>query len=236
MKHFPRWCPALFGVFLLAVNHLAWAARPMNTDDANVVDPRSCQVESWVRSAYSTNERWAIPGCNFFGDTEVSVGTNFLAARGQGTQQLGLVQVKKRWQLVEPGQWGLSTTLGRVQSPHADKGASPNLDTYVNIPATWATEQGPILHLNLGAYHHQAERVTQTTWGVGGEIPLNRRLFTIMESYGETGSRSKFQLGLRFWIVPQAVQIDTTYGQDVQGDSHTRWFSVGLRLLSPALY
>ena len=35
-----------FGLGLL--NH-AEAARPMLTDDARIVDPKSCQLESWVR-------------------------------------------------------------------------------------------------------------------------------------------------------------------------------------------
>jgi hypothetical protein len=181
-------------------------------------------------------ERWVVPGCNFWGDTELSVGANVLSLQNNATQELGLLQAKKRWRVVEPGQWGLSTTLGRVQSPSAVAGGSPSVDTYLNIPVTWPTLQGPILHWNLGAYRHQARNVTQTSWGMGGEVPINSRLFAIMETYGETGSRSKLQMGLRFWVVPQAVQIDTTMGQDIQGMSNSRWISVGLRLLTPALY
>jgi hypothetical protein len=37
-----------FGLGLL--NH-AEAARPMLTDDARIVDPKSCQLESWVRDS-----------------------------------------------------------------------------------------------------------------------------------------------------------------------------------------
>ena len=32
------------------INH-AEAARPMLTDDARIVDPKSCQLESWVRDS-----------------------------------------------------------------------------------------------------------------------------------------------------------------------------------------
>ncbi len=225
----------LCAIFLIN-GAVAWAARPMVTDDANVVDPRSCQNESWVRFGHTSIERWTVPGCNFWGDTEVSLGANFLSEQNRTNQQLGLLQIKKRWQVVAPGQWGLSTTLGKVQSTSAAPGFAPTMDTYVNIPLTWQTSQGPVLHLNLGAYHHQAERVTQSTWGIGGEVPLHPRMFAIMEAFGEAGNRSKVQLGLRYWVVPQAVQIDTTMGQDIQGTSQSRWLSLGLRLITQALY
>ena len=236
MKVLIFWRPAFLCAIFLINGAVAWAARPMVTDDANVVDPRSCQNESWVRFGHDSIERWTVPGCNFFGDTEISVGANFLSEQNSASQQLGLLQVKKRWKVVEPGQWGLSTTVGRVQSANTAFGTSSSTDTYVNIPITWPTTQGPILHLNLGAFHHQAQRVTQTNWGLGAEVPVHPRMFAIMEAFGEAGSRSKVQFGLRYWVVPQAVQIDTTMGQNMQGPSQSRWLSLGLRLLTPALY
>jgi hypothetical protein len=41
-------------------------------------------------------------------------------------------------------------------------------------------------------------------------------------------------VGLRVWVVPKHVQIDTTYGNQLGQPEHLRWFTVGLRLLSPA--
>jgi len=236
MRNLSFWRQAFLSVCMLHAASAVWAARPMVTDDANVVDPRACQNESWIRFGQSTTERWTVPGCNFFGDTEISVGANFLTEKNAANQQLGLVQVKKRWKVVEPGEWGLSTTVGRVQSPGIVSGQSSSVDSYVNVPVTWPTSQGPILHLNIGAYHHHAQRVTQTTWGLGAEVPLNSSLFAIVESFGETNTPSKVQMGFRYWVVPQHVQIDTTLGQDIQGASQSRWLSIGLRLLTPALY
>jgi hypothetical protein len=45
------------------INH-AEAARPMLTDDARIVDPKSCQLESWVRDSKHVTEYWALPACN----------------------------------------------------------------------------------------------------------------------------------------------------------------------------
>ena len=43
-------------LFILSVSLLnhAHAARPMLTDDARIVDPKACQLESWVRDSKHT--------------------------------------------------------------------------------------------------------------------------------------------------------------------------------------
>jgi hypothetical protein len=69
---------------------------------------------------------------------------------------------------------------------------------------------------------------------VGGELPLTARVIAIAETYGEAAMGTRYQLGLRMWVVPQRVQIDTTYGNRIGQPEHERWFTVGLRLLSPA--
>lgn len=60
-----------FGLGLL--NH-AEAARPMLTDDARIVDPKSCQLESWVRDSKHVTEYWALPACNVGENLEVTIG------------------------------------------------------------------------------------------------------------------------------------------------------------------
>jgi hypothetical protein len=77
-------------------------------------------------------------------------------------------------------------------------------------------------------------------WGIGFEQPFNKQVIGILETYGEEKQSSKYQVGLRFWIVPQRVQIDTTLGNAWGASGNAmpsqRWISVGLRLLSPPLY
>jgi len=51
----------------------ARAARPMITDDARIVDAGSCQVETWVTRNRNDTEYWALPGCNFTGNLEISI-------------------------------------------------------------------------------------------------------------------------------------------------------------------
>jgi len=215
----------------------AFAARPLNTDDANVVDPQSCQDESWVKKSKTSIERWTVPGCNFFGDTEVSLGANFQSDTGLPSSQFHLMQAKKRWKVLEPGDWGISSTLGTLQ--HAGHTLSERVnDVYLNIPVTWSIGQDRFAHLNVGWVKHQAQGYGAKTWGLALEQPFNSQVIGILETYGEEKQNTKYQVGLRFWVVPQRVQLDTTLG-NVWGSSSNsgqRWVSVGLRLLSPPLY
>ena len=56
------------------------------------------------------------------------------------------------------------------------------------------------------------------------------RLYGIIETYGQRGEKPTVHTGLRIWIVPNRVQVDTTIG--VQRSSLERRFgTVGLRVL-----
>jgi len=59
-------------------------------------------------------------------------------------------------------------------------------------------------------------------------------VFLIAETFGANRGRPSFQGGFRFWVVQDRVQVDTTYGNVLGGGTGARFFTVGLRLLSPA--
>ena len=47
----------------------------------------------------------------------------------------------------------------------------------------------------------------------------------------ERGEKPTAHAGIRFWVVPNRFQIDSTYGVQQVGDPVRRFFSVGLRFL-----
>jgi len=239
MTYFPPlslfWRHALLAfTWVVVCTHSAHAARPMNTDDANIVDHKSCQMESWVKTTHTSLERWAIPGCNFGGEVEWSLGGNAQNEDAVGNTQFWIAQAKKRWIPVSEGQVGISTTLGAMATRPATADRPEDKDYYLNVPMTVPLGQDRFVHINAGWVNHQLLGVSRPTWGVGGELPLTPRVIAIAETYGETNVGTRFQLGLRLWVVPQRVQIDTTYGNQVGQPEHLRWFTVGVRLLSPA--
>jgi hypothetical protein len=231
---YPRQMLLALGLVLLCAGH-AHAARPMNTDDANIVDEKSCQMEAWVKTTHTSSERWAMPGCNFGGELEWTVGGNSQAEDLVGQTKFWVGQVKKRWVPVGDSSVGISTTLGTMATRPAMADRPNDKDYYLNVPVTVPLGEDRFVHFNAGWVQHQSLGVSRATWGVGGELPLSAKVIAIAETYGEQATgRGRYQVGLRVWVVPKHVQIDTTYGNQMGHPEHMRWFTVGLRLLSPA--
>ena len=211
------------------------AARPLITDDARVVDAKSCQVESWVRRERLHTEVWALPGCNFGGDVEFTLG-------GQGREDGGsprqlVLQAKSLLKPLETNGWGTALTLGHVRHSGIN-GSKIHRDFYVNAPLSKSLfDDTVVMHVNLGWLHEGEASKHRTTWGVGTESQLNPRVYLIAEAFGQLSRESQYQIGLRFWVIPDRVQVDTTYGNRFGSSgsgNQARWFSIGLRLLSPA--
>lgn len=220
---------------LLLLSETVPAARPMVTDDARVVDARSCQLESWTRFNRTSTEYWALPGCNIGKDTELTLG----GARGDsGTAVATTDVVFQAKHLLKPlaaDGWGLAAAIGQVRHPAIDQGGNLLGDLYVNVPLSLAFGgERQVMHVNAGWLHDRTDSRHRATWGLGSETALGARAQLIAESYGQSGAAPYYQAGIRLWLVPQRVQIDATAGAQVGGGHETQWFSLGLRLLSPA--
>jgi len=210
----------------------ARAARPMITDDARVVDPKACQVESWARrNQDGTNEFWAQPACNFTGNLEVTVGGAVTRESGGSTRgSAQVLQGKTLFKPLDANGWGWGLALGTMRDP----GAGGGRNWYGYVPASFSfLDDRFVLHANVGWQRDQGTRRNHVTWGLGSEAQLSERTFLIAETFGAADGKPHYQMGVRYWLVPERVQVDTTYGNRFGGGGD-RWISVGLRLLSPA--
>lgn len=212
----------------------ARAARPMVTDDARVVDSKSCQVESWLRHNVSGGEFWALPACNFFTDLELTFGGASATASGHSRVSDVLVQAKQILRPLERDGWGSAIAVGQLAHTDAGRPRHPAGDAYASVLNSLAfAGDRLVLHTNLGASHERAARQNRLTWGVGAEAQLWPRGYLIAEAFGRDVGRPWFQLGLRVWLVPDRVQVDATFGNRFGQAGDERWMTVGLRLLSP---
>lgn len=223
-------CPPLrlplFSAALL-VAHTAYAARPMITDDARIVDVKACQLESWVKKNPDSTEIWALPACNFTGNLELTLGgaTTQEAGRTQTTDVV--MQGKTLFKVMDTNGWGIGLAAGTVRHPAAD-----TRDWYAYVPTSFSfRNDAVVVHTNLGWLHEGETRRNRLTWGLGTEAQLAERTWLIAETFGQNQDKSFHQLGLRHWMVPDRVQLDATYGNRNGGGNGERWFSIGLRLL-----
>lgn len=220
-------------LFLAAMPALA--ARPMITDDARIVDAKACQVESWIRNNRDSREYWAMPACNPTGNLELTFGGARTEEDGRSEFTDHLIQGKTIFRPLEPDGWGVGLAVGAARHPHREVARGWPGDAYFYIPLSVAfAGDAWVVHVNGGAVHRRDLGKDVATWGVGSEIRIRDELYFIPEMFRSEPGRPFYQAGFRYWIVKDRVQMDATYGNRAASNTRERWFSVGMRLLSPA--
>lgn len=201
------------------------AARPFVTDDARIVDQDGCQIETFVKRQrrFDESEFWFLPACNPWG-AELTAGHIRLDSTPSGDSRTTVLQAKTLLKPLETNGSGFALTLGVL----ANTASSP----YFNAIGSFSfAGDRVVLHTNLGAIRDNVARISRGTWGAGAEILLIApRLYGIIEAYGQRGEKPTAHTGLRIWIVPNQVQVDTTIGMQ-QGSPERRFATVGLRIL-----
>lgn len=217
---------------------LSWAARPFVTDDARLTTAQSCQLESWVRSYRHSTEVWALPACNPTGDLEFTFGGG--RARDDGAPVAssdGLFQLKTLFKPLEANGWGWGLAAGAIRHPSIHPGPNQFGNSYFYLPFSVSLDDDRVvLHANAGWLRERKSRQGSMTWGLGGEYQASPRWLAIAEAFGDHRSQPYWQLGARYAIVPNRVQVDATVGQPFGGNAIGRWISFGLRLTPESLF
>lgn len=211
----------------------AHAARPFVTDDARVVDPGGCQIETFVKrqGKFSEREFWFLPACNPSGNLELTFGGYNVHSALPGDSTAVIMQGKTLLKPLETNGAGFALTLGALRARPFQ--SATTINPYINSLGSFSLlDDRLVLHTNLGAIHDRQAAVVRGTWGIGGEILLSApRLYGIVESYGQRGEKPTFHTGFRFWIVPGRVQVDATAGRQNSGPPERHFHSIGLRML-----
>ena len=216
------------GIFYL---NLSYAARPMLTDDARIVDAKSCQLESWVRDSKNVTEYWALPACNVSENLEVTIGGSLEGENGHSSFANELYQLKTIIQPIAINQTGVSIALGNGRDPKRTMNKAIQ-DWYLNVPISYPYNDRLVIHTNLGVTHLTDEKTEKMNWGLSSEYNYNERVDLISEIFNQSSNSTYFQFGLRYWLIKNRAQIDTTYMNSFNHIGEDQSFSVGLRLLS----
>ena len=148
-----------------------------------------------------------------------------------GTEDTLIGQVKTLVRPLETDGWGFAATLGSMRQAMAP-GAAMSWNPYVNLIASLSFAQDRVvMHANLGALRDRPAAQTLYTWGLGAEVLLVGQLSGIAEIYNQQREKPSTQIGLRYWISPNRLQVDTTLGTQGASDGRHTWASLGLRIL-----
>lgn len=213
----------------------------MITDDARTVDAKACQLETWTKFNRGSQEFWALPACNPFGNLEISFGGARLAPRGNEASHTSdvVLQAKTLLKPLQTNGWGMGLAIGHISHPVVNTSRNLIGDVYGYVPVSWSfMDDRLVVHLNLGALYLENGAGARGTYGLGAEVLLRPNLYLIAETFGQTRGRPFWQAGVRWWLMPGRLQLDATLGdrwsgQHGPGFGAERWFSLGLRLLSP---
>lgn len=234
LRDSPSLRTALAAALLLPVFGLrhAQAARPFVTDDARVVDPGGCQIETFAKRQRRLDERefWFLPACNPWGRVEFTLGRSWVDGSAPGDSRFNLMQAKTLLKALQTNGSGYAFTVGAARvTPFAGPHAT---NPYVNGIGSFSfADDKVVVHANLGAIADRQAAMTRATWGLGAEIQFHPRLYGIVEAYGQRADKPTRHLGLRLWVVPNKVQFDATVGTQRSGPPGRSFGSLGLRLL-----
>lgn len=210
---------------------LAWigaahAGRPLQTEDAGVLEAGTWEVETFASRLSAGGDH--------------ATGASVQLARGVGLNtQLALAYERAKagsdraQGLSFNGKTGLWTGAGKDNPPALTLAwalASAKLDgerwrhaaTELNLVYTRAVFERYAMHANLGHARDEQARQRATTWGLAlehqGHAVSGLTLAPMAELFGDDRAAPWWNLGLRLTLKPEVAFVDASYGRQIAPD------------------
>lgn len=208
---------------------LAFAGRPLSTEDASTLDDKACQLEAWVdRTRGDVTDTFVAPACSIF-DTELQFGAARTREAGQSFTSATYFQAKYAFRSVDDADWGIGLVAGLARALRREEKKDWG-DPYVIVPVSFGLGEDKdtraLLHLNIGTTRNRAEDRYLTLWGVAIEKPVTERLTLLAEAFGENSRNPFIRAGGRYALFDK-FDVDLTYVTRSGGEKEDRYWSLG---------
>ena len=184
-----------------------------SVDDAAILDPGQCQVETW------SGQRLAHlgPACRV-GPVELGLNLEREHHADGRTVRTG-PQIKWAFALTDTLSTGVlaSATWQRNDNERTSLRLT---DSSLVIPVTWQFDDQWRAHLNLGRDFHRAQPSTSHS-GAAIEWAALPALSLVAERFRE-GGRNAWRAGLR-WAAAPALNVDLSHARDLRHDGPRGW-------------
>ncbi|MDN4055550.1 hypothetical protein QPK32_20995 [Massilia sp. YIM B02763] len=208
----------------------AHAGRPMVVDDATILEPGTCQVESWTQRPSGRSEYWAVPTCRV-GAWELGAGLGAILPDGGSHYRSRVLQAKTIFHPLQTNGWGIGLTI----ADQYRQGNGVVGDVSVLVPLTVSLLDDRVLvHANAG-WLRQHGNGSGALWAVGAEWAAQPRLTLTLETYGTQRGHGYVQAGLAFAAIPDRLVLDAGVGQRLGRWGLERYLTVGLTWVFPGL-
>jgi hypothetical protein len=209
---------------LAASNRAHAAGAAYQVDTAEVSEPGSCKVESWVSSANNRDLIASVaPACVVNLGRPVEISSQF--SRFRIDDEWGTGAAPKLKMNVLPtavGSWGVALTA----TAFYDLIAKENVGYAVNVPATLRVSNVLRFNLNAGYLRDRVAEHDYFTYGAGFDWRTPDNVWTLTgEVFGLVGAADdtrgpvepRFQLGIR-WRPVDLFNVDLIYGRNLAGE------------------
>ena len=209
----------------------AHAGRPLQTEDAGVLDAGACELE--VAAARERSDEPSLSGaraqfgCGVGWRSQVAAYAGRERAAGARDDAAGIVG--KTW-LRELTDEATGVALAWAAGYVRPRGGSATRDgaevrAVVTHPAgAW------LLHGNLGWARDSIEHRDSTVWGAAVERTGLGPVDAMVELFGDDRDRPWANAGVRWNAVPGQVAVDASYGRQLRADG-ARLVTLGLKLV-----
>lgn len=219
-------------LFMIIAATAARAGQPLVTDDASIVAPKTCQVETWVSASDDSHDYWAQPACNFTGNLEFSVGLARSRPDAGDASSTIQFQAKSLFPRTDKA-WSFGVAAGLAKDTGAPHGSSAFQTYYARGLASWYPRKDIEVDLNLGAANVYGSG-TFALAGAAVQYAIVTNLQLLAEAFRDEPGRGKYQVGMRYVAIPNRFEAYVSYGNRFGGPSNQWSTIVGIRLQSPA--
>ena len=219
--------PFVLVLSLLAAS-AAEAGRPLQAEDAPVMDPHACELEGahsdWHGQGRDAHQSYLQLGCGIGGGTEVALQaftprefavngkTQFFSTPwGDGDAQLSLAY---------------SLSHRHVETAWRRSGVGLILVATAPLSRDW------VLHANLGHQRDELAHRRSTTWALAAEhngLGEGGRWQPMAEVFGDDRGSRWANAALRVALVPDRVFVDASWGRQL-GGTRARLATAGFKL------
>ncbi|GAB2849767.1 hypothetical protein GCM10027277_17420 [Pseudoduganella ginsengisoli] len=205
----------------------AWAARPLATDDAPILDPGQCQLETWVQHDLQHTHFWMVPACNVNGNWEVGVGAARLQGHSGGNSLTqAVIQAKTVLAAPKDGWWRAGIAVADQFDPA--RGLAGDWTAYVPVTVDLNGDRLQ-WHTNIG-WRRERHGAPAATWATALEAAVGERTALTVETYGTRGGGSWRQLGARYSVMPGRADVDIAWGAKAGAGRHEHYYAAGLTI------
>ena len=208
----------------------AHAGRPLQTEDAGVIERGACELEGFVQRQSADAEPSVRVGslqlsCGLPANTQLGVQFQREHASGEHGDSWGVVGKTALVPLAADSA-GLTLAYGMRARCAASGSSLRYADHFLNLVATVPT--GPwLLHGNLGTAHDHLARLDSTTWAALS-APASVGCDAMAEVYGDDRAAPWWNLGLRYTAIAARLFLDASYGRQIDS-ARARLVSVGFK-------